>query len=833
MSRWIQSRFPVLFVWMLIAGLGTAFFWVQGQSAPQRVEKKESLVGEVERKVKAEASHLETEAAAGVENLEHRAAGEVAIAEKEGHDLLRATQLEIKKGETAAEKEGEKLLRQTRDDLEKAGHWVREDTEKLEAYLREREARLEKYLHKEETALRKEVMDGEKKLGFWLEGRPLSDVKAQAAIAHHNLLVSNEYPSAQQCAECHPGQYREWSTSSHAYAQLSPVYNSMQATINKLTHGTNGDFCVRCHNQVGMTIGEPVFMANEDRLPVTREGISCIVCHRVKNSYGRVSGRFALEKGDITKPMYGPRGDAVLKEVLDNFQVTTDNAKGSINWKENGKQVIHSGAVRVKTFDTPQLCSNCHDVNSQNLFRLEEAYSQFRNSPAAVRNETCQDCHMGKVLGVKSGYNEGPIAHIGGVPTPSGKRTNHMFAGPDYSIVHPGIFPHSPEADSIASFKEWMQFDIEAGWGTDAFEKSAPSKNSFPPAWREERHRRRGREFIDNQLRLLGEYRAQSMRTLRHGYQLGTLKVHRNDSRGIRFDVEVRNATDGHGVPTGFDAERLVFLETTVRDRTGKIVFQSGDRDPNGDVRDLHSEYVNRGEVPLDDHLFSLQSKFLLRNLRGGEREQVLPVPVSQGALPFNRPNITSSLLQAAPSATRKQALIIPPNGSRLAEYEIDGDQLSGKGPYKVQLRFICQMVPVNLVNAISGMGFDYNLSPRDVANRVVEGGFVLWNHTVELPATGRSLNLKPSSAEVLGPEAVTPGLPWLKYTPVTNGFLEKTEDDIRAGLDKAGRELRKVGDKATQLEKEAVSEAEKIEKATQDEAQKVEGFFHRKPAKK
>ena len=29
--------------------------------------------------------------------------------------------------------------------------------------------------------------------------------------------------------------------SSHAYAQLSPVFNAMQAKIDKLTNGTNGD----------------------------------------------------------------------------------------------------------------------------------------------------------------------------------------------------------------------------------------------------------------------------------------------------------------------------------------------------------------------------------------------------------------------------------------------------------------------------------------------------------------------------------------------------------------------------------------------------------------
>ena len=41
----------------------------------------------------------------------------------------------------------------------------------------------------------------------------------------------------------------------------------------------------------------------------------------------------------------------------------------------------------------------------------------------------------------------------------------------------------------------------------------------------------------------------------------------------------------------------------------------------------------------LDKYLFSLQSKFLTRNHRGGEREQVLAVNFSIDPLPYIRPD--------------------------------------------------------------------------------------------------------------------------------------------------------------------------------------------------
>ena len=40
--------------------------------------------------------------------------------------------------------------------------------------------------------------------------------------------------------------------------RISPVFNAMQETIVKLTNGTNGDFCIRCHTQTGMALHEPI-----------------------------------------------------------------------------------------------------------------------------------------------------------------------------------------------------------------------------------------------------------------------------------------------------------------------------------------------------------------------------------------------------------------------------------------------------------------------------------------------------------------------------------------------------------------------------------------------
>ena len=47
-------------------------------------------------------------------------------------------------------------------------------------------------------------------------------------------------------------------------------------------------------------------------------------------------------------------------------------------------------------------------------------------------------------------------------------------------------------------------------------------------------------------------------------------------------------------------------------------------------------------------------------------------------------------------------------------------------------------MVPVNLIDDIKEVGFDYGMSPRDVAERVLAGHVTLWERNVAFDVTGK-----------------------------------------------------------------------------------------------
>lgn len=585
-----------------------------------------------------------------------------------------------------------------------------------------------------------------------------AEAPQDGAEAHESLMYDggdaekgrSHFPSAQECRQCHPDQYREWSVSPHAYAQLSPIFNAMQARIFALANGANGDFCIRCHTPVGMHLNEPVVMANSERDPVSLEGVTCIVCHRLNEAYGKVSGRLPMTSGSISEPIFGPVGNPRFAELF-----------GEEIGRKFGKDKVHESVEPFFQLLNSAFCAACHDVTTLNGTRFEEAFSNYKQSPASRKGVTCQDCHMGVEPGQFTGdpetnYEQKRIAMIGSkwVGEPR-RRGDHTFVGPDHSVIHPGLFPHNATAAEFASVWEWLDFDYRSGWGTNEFEdveeparEEAGHPTVFPRRWDNVDERYTAREIVDDQLAALAVYQGKRLKLLQAGYGLENLRIRGPSSRGLRVSVDVTNLTLGHSVPTGFIADRLVFLQVIVRNEKGVRVFASGDLDPNFDVRDSHSAFVHDGMLPLDRQLFSLQSSFLTRNVRGSESAQVLGLNLSVSPLPFLRPSRFSPVLTGQPAGLRIHRKNIPPRARRRATYKIPREALSAPGTYRGTVRLVAAEVTTNLLRAIQSAGFEYELAPFDVAMGVrfgvgdvlnAQGEIIPWSEVARLAEKGAS----------------------------------------------------------------------------------------------
>lgn len=586
---------------------------------------------------------------------------------------------------------------------------------------------------------------------------------------HQKLLKDAEFTSAQNCRKCHPVHFDQWSMSQHAYAQLSPIYMSMQKAVNHLTNKTNGDFCIRCHTQVGMIKNESIYASNLERHPMSREGVSCIVCHRVSPGedqessleYGKVSARLSIEKADIKGKVYGPKA--------------TDDVKKEI--EESGYKKIHQNVGRFDRMSQAGFCSSCHDAVLSNGLRLEEAFSEYQNSEASKQNISCQDCHMGQVPGLAILDDDGKVSlknyEFGRISEPSSrdrKMTDHTFSGPDFSVIHPALFPHSHPISQMANIKEWLSFQYAAGWGSEMWEETVGKEkegllhqsfwpqNGSPKRWMYKADREKARGLILSQFEKLKEARRKRLQLLRRGYRFmendsqEIITVNNSGLDGISFEASIKNGINAHNVPTDLVTERLIWFHVRVtKQGSSKLIFESGDLDPNGDLRDIHSTFVHNHDsrfkiadgsgaqrllfspefkiandvkipVELDSQLFSLQSKFITKNIRGGEREQIIGINHSLDTLPFIRPSTNSAILKGQPGDVRIHRMSLPPKTSRTGKYSIDKNLLSGPGSYEISIEMKSAIVPVNLINAISIVGFDYNMTPRKVASRVVFG---------------------------------------------------------------------------------------------------------------
>ncbi len=522
--------------------------------------------------------------------------------------------------------------------------------------------------------------------------------QAQGAVAdpHADLLAVASYPTASQCGACHTQIYREWASSNHAYASISPMFHKFEQAINDLSSGTVRGFCVRCHQTVGTQRGEERWQPLWERSQVAREGVTCITCHRVSDQFAKTNGERNIVPGNIHQPVSGTGEGSVLADVVnqkDFYRVATTAA-------ERGN-AIHTGVLPFDQLSKSQFCVSCHQVAVHPGIKLEVVWEQYRASPSASEGVTCQDCHMGKVPGVAAGYATAPTAVVNGKPVnPGRKHSNHAFYGPGYPVAHPGIFPHNPEAEKW-SIQEWLKFDHRAGWGSDDFEKKVKAgsvKVDFPKEWADSIDREEAFAVIEENLTLLEEKRELRRQVMENGSHVDGPFFDSTPGvgKGLSFAYRIKNNNPGHNLPSGsLGAQPEIWFNVALIGPDGKTLWESGYVDSRGDMADLHSLDVAAGKIAQDDQLVNLQTKFLTTNVKGTDREMYLPINFDIDQRPFIRPaNVPTTVLNHPPFI-RMEGRSIPPLGEKMANYSIPASLFSKPGTYKLASRVRSRAEPI------------------------------------------------------------------------------------------------------------------------------------------
>jgi len=514
---------------------------------------------------------------------------------------------------------------------------------------------------------------------------------------HAKALADQQYPSARVCGQCHPGQFSQWSLSSHAYANLSPMFNKVEQKINDLASGTINSFCVRCHASVGTALAERRDIAWWDRSGASREGITCVTCHRVGEAYGKSNAARRITPGGIQEPVFGPfdttGGLKAISDARNLHLLVSPDQPDKPGWLR-----IHQAAVQSELIVKSEFCFTCHQVQVHPGIKLETVWEEYRASPAAKEGITCQQCHMSTNPGLPSGYAKGPAAIVNGLTVRTDRPlTDHTFVGPGYPISHPGLFPFRLE-ESRFTPQQWLTFNYRAKWGSEEFESKAAAPGPFPSEWQNPADRKAAWQTVEENLVRWRERREMRVKRLETASHLDGpfFKGRPEVGKAFSFEYKISNRNKGHNLPSGsLGAQPELWLNVALHDPDGKRVWESGYVDSHGDVADLQSEDVQKGKIEHDDQLVSMQAKFITTNLKGTDREMYLPINLDFDQLPFIRPGGAPTSLLNHPPFARMEKRSIPPLGTRVAKYKVPGKFLTKPGTYRLVVRLRGRTEPI------------------------------------------------------------------------------------------------------------------------------------------
>jgi hypothetical protein len=191
-------------------------------------------------------------------------------------------------------------------------------------------------------------------------------------------------------AGCHREIAAEWSVSAHRWAAMDAGFQRIQEEMARQNGPESTRYCGGCHDPISLFSGtKNLFVANLTGQAGYQEGVSCLACHSIRKTDLAGNANYLIRQPD--RYLFELRRGAAARRARDFLiRAYPDH---------------HVAQLSHRLFKTPEFCAACHkqfidrEVNNVGWVQLQNQYDNWRksrwNHPGDPRRTIeCRECHM-------------------------------------------------------------------------------------------------------------------------------------------------------------------------------------------------------------------------------------------------------------------------------------------------------------------------------------------------------------------------------------------------------------------------------------------------------
>lgn len=251
---------------------------------------------------------------------------------------------------------------------------------------------------------------------------------------------------------CHEQIVKEWKVSAHRYSAMDPAFQAVQKVMGEQNGPESTRYCGGCHDPISLFSGtKNLFREDLTSLTGYQEGVSCIVCHGIKETDIKGNANYVItQPGRYMFEMRKGETNRFFRDFLIRAYPR-----------------YHVESLQHRLFKSPEFCAACHkqfidqEVNNVGWVQLQNQFDNWRksrwNHPGdPTKTIECRECHMpltdstDPASGDPLDYNRS---------TGDKKHRSHRFVAANQFV--PALLQLPGAQEQIERTEKWLQGKIE------------------------------------------------------------------------------------------------------------------------------------------------------------------------------------------------------------------------------------------------------------------------------------------------------------------------------------------------------------------------------------